>query len=204
MTAPKRRRWWNQVGTAVAVLLTLVAGQAIIRTEPDYHETVAPFYLAGEPGKPVMVSGLSVTMLGARGAAKAGPPGGLYVDTGGVWVLVRVRLEATTKTTTVRYLALADGQGRTFRASKRFSQPLGEWNQDLQPGIPIEGEVAFEVPRDAATSLTLRVAEWFVELSDGGELSSFTDIRVPVTEGDVSRWLADQAPAILADPTVVT
>jgi hypothetical protein len=203
MTAPKLRRWCNRIGTAVAVLVTLVAGQAILRTEPDYHETVAPFYLAGEPGKPVTVSGLNVTMLGVRGAAKAGLAGGPYVDTGGVWVLVRVRLEATTKTTTTRYLALADDQHRTFRATQRFRQPLGELSWDLQPGIPIEGEIAFEVPRAVATSLTLRVAETFNELTNG-ELNALTDIRVPVTEGDVSRWLASQTPAILADPTVVT
>jgi hypothetical protein len=59
------------------------------------------------------------------------------------------------------------------------------------------------VPRDAATNLTLRIGETFNNITNG-ELSPFTDIRVPVTDGDVSRWLNDVKPAILANPTVVT
>jgi hypothetical protein len=202
VTARKRRRWLARVGAAVAVLLTLVAGQAIIRTEPDRNVTVAPFYVTGEPNQPVTVGGLRVTMLGARGSAKVKPAGGLDTDTGGIWMIVRVRLEATSKTTATQYVALADATGRTFRASQRFKQPLGERNRDLQPGIPVEGEVAFEVPRDAATNLSLRIGETFNNITNG-ELSPFTDIRVPVTDSDVSRWLNDVKPAILANPTVV-
>jgi hypothetical protein len=203
VTARKRRRWLTRAGAAVAVLLTLFAGQAIIRTEPDRNVTVAPFYVKGEPNQPVTVGGLRVTMLGARGSAKVKPAGGLGTDTGGVWVIVRMRLEATAKTTSAHYVALADATGRSFRASGRFQQALGEGYRDLQPGIPVEGEVAFEVPPDAATNLTLRVGETFNNLTNG-ELSPFTDIRVPVTDSEVSRWLNDVKPAILVDPRVVT
>jgi Domain of unknown function (DUF4352) len=202
--APRRRlpRWLGRIGTGVAVLLTLIGGQAILRTEPDHEETVAPFYIKGDPGQPVTAGGLRVTLLGTRGATKAGPEDGAYTDTAGIWVIVNMRVEATEETTTPRYVALADAENRTYTATGRFKQPLSYGILDLQPGIPIEGEVAFEVPRDVATSLTLRVSQTDVEFKS--DLAALTDIRVPVSDADVSRWLRDPEPARLAAPKVAS
>ena len=202
--APRRRlpRWLGRIGAGVAVLLTLIGGQAIIRTEPDHEETHAPFYIKGEPGQPVTVGGLRVTLLAARGATKAGPEDGFSTDTGGIWVIVRVRVEATDKTTRASYFALADKKNRTFRATARFKQRLADGTVVLEPGIPTEAEIAFETPRDTATSLTLRVCELDTDII-GDDLTAVTDIRVPVSDADVSRWLHDTEPASLATPKVV-
>jgi hypothetical protein len=199
---PWPRRWLTRLGVGIIVVLTLLAGQAIIRTEPDYNETRNPFYYKGEPGQPVTAGGLRVTLLGARGAARAGPPEGPVTDTGGVWVVVQVRLEALAKTINPQYFALADDDGHVYRVSGRFDQPLGEGIVELQPGIPIEGEVAFEVPR-ATHGLTLRIGPNYTDVF-GGELAPFTDIRVPVTDADVSRWLDDPEPANLIKPKVAS
>src|SRR5262249_17048006 len=75
--------------------------------------------------------------------------------------ILKVELMATDRTTAVRYLALADRDGRTFRVSQRWRQDIAEGRPGLQPGLPVDGEVAFEVPRDAATHLTLRAGEHF-------------------------------------------
>jgi hypothetical protein len=141
-------------------------------------------------------------LLGARGAAKAGPEDGFSTDTAGIWVIVRVRVEATDKTTRASYFALADKKNRTFRATARFKQRLADGTVVLEPGIPIEAEIAFETPRDTATGLTLRVRELDSAIF-GEDLSAVTDIRVPVSDADVSRWLHDPAPASLATPKVV-
>ncbi len=198
------RRWLRWLGIAVALLLTLAAGEAIIRTEPDRNETTAPFFFAGEPGEPVTAGGLQVTLLDVKGAAMVDPPKSLPTDTSGVWLVVRIRLMATTKTTQVAYVGLAASDGRSFRATGRFRQSMVERSLDLQPGIPVEGTVAFEVPKDV-TGLTLRVGEVDLAPVAGGqhELQPFTDIRLPVTSGDLARWSTVQEPVTIDEPRVV-
>jgi hypothetical protein len=196
------RRWAARLGAAVVALLTLVAGQTIIDAEPDVNEIVAPFYVAGSPDQRVQVGSVAVTMLGVRGAATLVRPDGGVIDTTGVWIIVRVRLEATTSTTTVNYAAVADGRGRSFRLSGRFRQGFSEGMRDLHPGIPVAGEMAFEVPRDAATSLTLRVAESY-DAVRGLEMRPVTDIKVPVTADALAGWLGESTPATVQDAKVV-
>jgi hypothetical protein len=141
-------------------------------------------------------------VLGIRGASLVRRPDGQILDTGGVWVIVDVELTATQQTTAVRYLALADRDGNTYRVSQRWHQAITEGVPDLQPGLPVDGEVAFEVPRDAATQLSLRAGEhWSVAV--GLRSRAVTDIALPVERSEVDRWVADRDPAVLVPPAVV-
>jgi hypothetical protein len=195
-----RRRWW--LGGVAAVLVTLLLGQALLRTAPSADAGAAPFLVPGRLFRPVVVGGLVVAALGVRGAATVRRPGGGVLDTSGVWVIVKVELTATEKTTTVQYLALADRDGHTYRASRRWHQSISEGAPELQPGLPVDGEVAFEVPRDKATDLTLRAGEHY-SASLGLRSRPVTDIAIPVERSEVDRWATDAEPAALAEPVVV-
>ena len=194
-----RLRW---LGGVAAVLATLLVGQALLRTAPSAGDDTAVFLVGGRSFRPVVVGGLAVTVLGIRGAATVRRPDGEVLDTGGVWVIVKLELTATGQTTAVRYLALADRGGNTYRVSRRWQQAIAEGQPDLQPGLPIDGEVAFEVPRDVATQLSLRAGEhWSVAV--GLRSRTVTDIALPVERSEVDRWVADRDPAVLAPPVVV-
>jgi len=190
------------IGGIAAVLVTLLVGQALLRTAPSADDDSATFLVGGRSFRPVVVGGLAVTVLGIRGASLVRRPDGRILDTGGVWVIVDVELTATQQTTTVRYLALADRDGNTYRVSQRWHQAITEGVPDLQPGLPVDGEVAFEVPRDAATQLSLRAGEhWSV--AAGLRSRAVTDIALPVERSEVDRWVADRDPAVLVPPAVV-
>ena len=190
------------IGGIAAVLVTLLVGQALLRTAPSADDDSATFLVGGRSFRPVVVGGLAVTVLGIRGASLVRRPDGQILDTGGVWVIVDVELTATQQTTAVRYLALADRDGNTYRVSQRWHQAITEGVPDLQPGLPVDGEVAFEVPRDAATQLSLRAGEhWSV--AAGLRSRAVTDIALPVERSEVDRWVADRDPAVLVPPAVV-
>jgi hypothetical protein len=195
------RRWLRRVGIAVAVLATLAAGEAIIRTEPEHYDNKAPHYFAGEPDQPVTAGNLRVTLLGVDGAAVVDPPDSLATDTGGVWVVARVRLEATEETISVGYAGVAARDGRTFRASERFGQDLIDGKVALQPGIPVVGEVAFELPK-GVTGLTLRVGTSDPTFVSELRLPAYTDIRMPVADDDLARWSSVKEPLKLAESKV--
>lgn len=190
------------IGGIAAVLVTLLVGQALLRTAPSADDDGATFLVGGRSFRPVVVGGLAVTVLGIRGASLVRRPDGRILDTGGVWVIVDVELTATRQTTAVRYLALADRDGNTYRVSQRWHQAITEGVPDLQPGLPVDGEVAFEVPRDMATQLSLRAGEhWSVAV--GLRSRAVTDIALPVERSEVDRWVADRDPAVLVSPAVV-
>jgi hypothetical protein len=195
-----RRLLW--MGRIAVVLVTLLLGQALLRTAPTPADDTAPFLVAGRSFRPVVVGGLVVTVLGIRGAATIRRQDGVILDTSGVWVILKVELTATDRTTAVRYLALADRDGHTYRASQRWRQDIAEGRPDLQPGLPVDGEVAFEVPRDAATHLTLRAGEHF-DPARGLQSRTVTDILIPVEPDEVGRWVSDRDPAVLVAPAVV-
>jgi hypothetical protein len=53
---------------------------------------------------------------------------------------------------------LRDKAGRTFLATDRLAQPLLDGARTFQPGIGMQGDVVFEVPKDALTGLTILFA----------------------------------------------
>ena len=192
----------RRVGGVVLIVVTFLAGQALLRTSPGENERAAPFFVPGHAFQPTTVDGLLVTVQGLRGAAKLHPAEGPALTAKGVWVLVRLELMATSHTTTAAYLALADRHGHTYRPSTRLAQGLTEGSPKLQPGLPVNGEVAYEVPREFLTELSLRAAEHYDEAL-GLRSRAVTDIAIQVSPADADRWAAEPDPAVLAVTQVV-
>lgn len=206
-----RRAGPSRVASVLTGLVLLVAvvaaGGAIADSRIDTaNERFREFVTTGAVGEPVAARGFEVTVREVRTAAVVsdGILGGPR-DTGGVWVLVRVRAVAVREPVSIGYAAVRDSGGRTWLASQRVDQPLGGAFYRLEPGIPVEGDFVFEVPADAATDLTLRLARNSATafLSTGLQLETVAEVALPVDEAQVARALAEPAEVELADPRVV-
>jgi hypothetical protein len=65
----------------------------------------------------------------------------------------------------------------------------------------VEGEIAFEVPRDVATSLRLRLAAPLLDQ----RMDGMAEITLPkVDAATVDKWATQQDPVIMERPEVVS
>jgi len=182
------RRLLAKTGTTLLVVAALAVGHFLIKLTPDVDTSERPFLESGAVDELVDLRLFQVTALRTRVAAVVRVSSGKH-DTQGKWVLVRVRLVAKVKPIAVGYAALSDANGRSFLASDRLRQPLIDGSRILQPGIPVEGEIAFEVPNDA-TSLSAR----FAASAHSHRMDSMADIVLDLPESTV--WL-DPEPVTL-------
>ena len=181
MTAAEARTGTRarRLRTIALVVFALIAGTAVNRLTPEPVRSQQPFLLSGSVGSPVAARTFTLTALDSRTGPElagdefgSGPP---VLDTAGVWVMVKVRVESLREPTRIAYAALVDEQGRTFRSTFRTTQNLVD--RTLQPQLPVEGEIVFEVPADALGRMRLRA-------SPGGldrRLDAMTDIALDVT-----------------------
>ncbi|MDQ7905357.1 hypothetical protein RB614_12560 [Phytohabitans sp. ZYX-F-186] len=159
-----------------------------------------PYIAVGEVGESVSARSFEAQLVSVRGARLLGVSSKGY-ETGGVWILVRVRVTAFTEKTTVGYAALIDDRDREFLVSNRFTQLFADGARSFQPGIPVEGEIAFEVPRDVATSMRLRLAAPVIDQ----RMDGMAEIELPkVDTTTVDRWATQQEAVIMEKPKVVS
>lgn len=172
------------------VLAAIGAGHLINTLVPDVDTRERPFLESGQTDKNVETRRFDITLLGTR-VAKVVEADGWKHDTQGKWVILRVRLVAKNKPVGVQYAAIHDTSDRTFLMTDRLEQPL-IGARLLQPGIAVEGEVVFEVPKDA-NGLTARFA---VQSGDSGvrRMDAMADIALPLP--DTGIWL-DPKPVTL-------
>ncbi|MBF9127597.1 DUF4352 domain-containing protein [Plantactinospora sp. S1510] len=198
--APPRRlaRIGSRLGVGVLVLAALAVGGPLAALRPTSDVRERPFVQQGGFGELASVRTFEATVVSVRGAAKVSQRGRVY-DTAGVWVLVRVRLSATDEATTVNYAALRDERERSHQQTARLEQPLTSSSRTLQPGIPVEGEIVFEVPRDTATRLWLRLAQPVLDR----RMDAMAEVPLlPVPRSTIDRWSADPAPAVVTPAKV--
>ncbi|WP_433078527.1 hypothetical protein ACQP1P_37595 [Dactylosporangium sp. CA-052675] len=182
----------TRIVTALLVLATVAAGALVVRLKPDQEHGGRPFLRPGTAGGVVDVGTFQVVVLDAAGGTKLKHPrNGLTLDTTGVWVLVRVRVTATREPVVLRYARLRDDRGRTFSATGRVPQPLTD-GRALQPGVWVEGHIAFEVAGDAK-ELTLLLGE-----HSGLGPGLLTLAEVPIAAA-VPRWLGQSTPLDVPD-----
>jgi hypothetical protein len=192
-------RFGHRVRVAVLLVLALAAGALLTRYTPDADAEQRPFIRTGHIGQTVTLNDFSVRVVSVRGAATLSQSGAKH-DTSGVWILVTVRLMALHEPVGAGYMALRDGQGRTYRASERIDQILvGGWS--LEPGVPVTGEVAFEVPVAVAGNLALRVAK--TSFSDL-RMNALAEIPLSISDSQARAWKADTTPATPAKPAVTS
>jgi hypothetical protein len=183
----------------VLILAALAVGGVITSGTPDTDRRQRPFVRTGAMGQAVNARSFDATVLGVRGAAKVSDAGQVH-DTSGVWVLVRVRLVARNEPILVGYAAVRDADGRTYLASNRIELKLVMGGRDLQPGVPVEGEIAFEVSRGAAPSLSLRLARPPLDQ----RMDAIAEVPLGISGAMVNKWLAQAEAAKVTQPGAVS
>ncbi|MDI1459821.1 hypothetical protein QEZ54_02465 [Catellatospora sp. KI3] len=187
------RKLPHRLGTLALVVVTLAVGGYLLWLDENWTQD-RPFETAGAFAEPVPGRLFTATGVRVRCAAKL-KLGEAILDTQGVWVIAKIRAVAADRTSRIGWAALRDGRGRTFLTSDRLQQFM--LNHPLQPGIPVEGEIVFEVPADAAGDLTLLLAKNSLEQ----EMDSMIAIPLPIS--DVSKVLSDPTPAPVYLPKAV-
>ncbi len=198
--APSRAaRIGRILGAIVLVLATLAIGQLIAAHTPDATAQERPFVRTGAIGSVIDARTFDVKVLGVRGGALLTDGTSTY-DTSGVWVIVDVQLTALGNPAMLGYAALLDGDARTYRATERFDQPLLT-GRELQPGLPVTGEIAFEVPVSVTGDLTIQLSP----ATDGVlATDAVAQIRLPIDRASVDQWRTAKKPVVLANPKAVS
>jgi hypothetical protein len=190
---PRRSR----IGSTALVVAALATGVAITSQAPDTDARQRPFVRAGVMGESVDGRTFQASVVAVRGARRIARSGKTR-DTGGDWVIVRARAVARDKPTSIDYASVRDARGRTFLATTRINQPLVAGGYFMQPGIPVEGDIVFEVPHASAARLTLRLAD-----SSDVRMDAAIEISIASDGPTVDRWLAEPSALPVEDARVV-
>jgi hypothetical protein len=178
------------VGAGALILAALAVGSLIPGSDENIEHRERPFVAAGQVGDQRSTREIDITVTEVRGVGKIKGDKRIH-DTAGIWVIVKVRVTARAEAGIIGYAAVRDSDGRTFELSARIEQPLE--GRTLQPGIPVTGELVFEMPRDAATDLTVL----FADRAFDRRMDVQVEIDLPeVDRAQVDRWAA-------AGPTTV-
>lgn len=185
--------WRRRLGTTALVALTVGAGGVAHAYKPDPKVQQRPFIHTGHKGDRVDARTIDAQLLNVRGGAIVSSRGAPH-DTSGVWIVVKVRLTAHGEPSQLGQVAIRDGQDRTFRASARIDNnpPL----RQLQPGIPVDCEIAFEVPKDVPLPIAARLATALLDL----RMDGVAQLELDVTAAQLQQWAADQTPLKLMRP----
>jgi hypothetical protein len=190
-----RRDRLAKLRVTVLILATLAIGAAMLPLKPRVGDNQGEFVRTGVLGKPVDARAFRVTVLDVTGGATidANPP----IETTGVWVVVRIRVVAVKDPVAVGYAAIRDERGRVFQDAGKVDQPL-IGGRTIQPGIPIEALVVFEVARDVR-----RLTARFAKPAYFQYLDAVAEIPLPITKADIDRWVAEKTKVTLTKPKVV-
>lgn len=199
--APGPRRWSRWLTTPLSVLLivaTVVAGSELKKLVPDYDDGSRPYVHTGRIGDAVDGLTFSVVVESVRGAAIVTARFGDEYRTDGVFVAVRAKVTAYSEVVVLRQVSVVDRSGRRFDSAKRFTQYMGELDR-YQPGIPVVGEIVFEIPRDAGPGLVL-------QMSDDPNLDlrnqTIAQVDLGVDQSSVNTWLSTKEPLEVTTPEV--
>lgn len=193
-------RWLRTLTGVGLVLLMLWGARSIERADPSEATMFGPFVDAGAVGDTVSARLYSMKVLGVRGTPQIliDSYSGTYADTDGVFVLVKTRVVVETESTYLRSVVLRDAAGRSYEPTERVQQAMKV--QVFEPGVPVEGEWIFEVPRSAATSLTIRFSDR--QSFDDELVAAIGAVSLGITQAQLAGWLAIKDP-ITPEPAKV-
>jgi hypothetical protein len=177
------------LASGLLVLATLAAGHEIVQSAPDRSVTMAHILRTGDVGDRVESLTVAATVVSVRGGSAVLTERHEEYHTDGVWLVVRVRLESLHEPNQITLLAIRDRRGRTFDATERFFQSTVGYT--VQPAIPVEMDVVFEVPRDAVPDSHLRVND-----EKGLDVKNHTvaDVDLGLDERSLQGFLANDGP----------
>jgi hypothetical protein len=191
------RRFGRRLGAALVILATLAAGHEITARIPDGTVIAGHFYRTGGIDDRVESLDIAATVVDVRGGPAVVSNRGEELHTGGMWIVVRVRLETLTQPNLILHFAIQDRRSRVYKDSARLFQPFTGYT--LQPAIPVEGDLVFEVARDAVPGAQLRL---YTGLGAGYEFQTMILIDLGLDEGDLQSLLATDAPVRISEPEV--
>lgn len=183
-------RFLARAAAVLAVALLLLAMQ---RTTPGYTEITGPIVKSGTVGSPVEARSfrarVSKVVLAerlvwqARGAS-------VERSTTGLWAVVVARLEADPVTTSVAGALWQGPGGLLFEASQRVAGAPGLLTAErLEPGLPRDGILVFEVARQEARGATLLLSQ-----NRWPRLDSQLAIAIPPAAVETAETLALDGP----------
>jgi hypothetical protein len=177
------------------VVLAVGAGGVAHAYAPDPDVQQRPFIHTGHKGDRVDASTFDARLLDVRGGAIISSRGAPH-DTSGVWIVVKVRLTSRGEPVQLGQVAIRDGDHRIFRASARIDDnpPL----RQLQPGIPVDCEIAFEVPKDVPLPIAARLTTALIDL----RMEGVAQLELDVTAAQLQQWAADKTPLKLMRPAL--
>jgi hypothetical protein len=197
----RSRRVWRILAWPLSVLLilaTVAASNVVIRHIPGTEQAARPFVRTGHIGQDVAANSFVANVESVRGA-RAIEGHFKVVETEGVFVIVKVRITATNSNVRIQTETVRDTRGRVFRATDKTFQSMGEGFYEFQPGVTVEGEIAFEVPKDAAAGLRLEMWKEFATTNDH---QTAVSIPLDITDAMVDQWFADARTTQLMEPEV--
>jgi hypothetical protein len=191
-------RWLAALAMAIVVVML---GGAVTDSELSYDERFREFVNTGAMGDWVSARTFHASVVAVRTAATISDGEGLELDTAGVWVLVRVRAMADHDAQWIDYAMVRDSAGRSWSATERVNQALINNGYRLDPRIPVEAEIAFEVPQDAATDLTIRLGQMHGLYAL--QMATVLEVPLPIDPATVAGGLAATGPVEIEYPEIV-
>lgn len=174
------RRW---IVTGVAIVAAVSTTIWIRDRGPRPEDWQGPFLRGGAVGEAVRLRDFTVTVEGVDGGRGLVIGDGEPRPTGGVWLVVSVRVSADRAPGQPETVELVDDRGRAYAPATRFNQPMME--TPVQPGMVARGAIAFEVPFDVGDRVHLRAGP------DDTALDAVADITVPIAADQWTTWSAD-------------
>ncbi|QBI51933.1 DUF4352 domain-containing protein [Streptomonospora litoralis] len=188
MTSPFVRR-------AAAVFATLTLLSLIVMAQslvPDDTLATEPIAYSGEIGEPVDAERFTVRVERVRIAETAVDEDGLGssgpIEAKGVWLVATAEITSATAPLLHIDAALVMGDGYVYSANRWLSNDMaGGTGTTLDPGIPVTGALAFEVPKKRLKDPTLQVS---ARQSIDGRLSARADVDLGLSGSELDRRLA--------------
>jgi hypothetical protein len=191
---PSRGSLLRRVGRGAALVLIVAVASVVLRTAPSEAQWQAPIEVRGQPGDRVEGRNIAATVEDVRIARSVTASTGWIGETTGVWVVVDVQAEAVV-TEVGALLATAElalGED-VYSASTRPG--LGTVaGQSLAVGIPQEGPLMFEVPRDAVTSAVAADALLRLAIARDPRTDSMLVVPLDLSRVDVEETVTTSAP----------
>lgn len=177
------------------ILATVVLARLIEITTPIPDDHRRPWIHQGQMNEPVLENDLEVTVRSVRGG-RAYADGFRAPTTDGVFLLVRTRVMAIDSPAAAAYAELIDEDGNAYAT---LYQTDSLYLYELSPGVPIEGELLFEVPQTVATELRLRLS------STSGywpQWQVMVEVPLQIDAADVDRWSRSTTTLTMMEPEI--
>lgn len=185
------------IATAIAVVAAIGAMGTL---HLGYDGKIAPFLVPGRIGETVPTRTFDLTVQSvrlARALTTAAEPGAIDappLTTSGSWLIVHAR--AAARTTPARLLSVRlhtrDGDDYSVARSRLATMKYSRWmlNENaIDPGIPREGLLVFELPTSRIEGVRLRVANALGNAS----LDHLTDIDLGIDAARLAQLQRDRA-----------